>query len=57
MHHLITKNIMNDRMKLNIVYLAIAGVAMALLMAMSSCSNQNIVSDKKITCTDRKSTR
>ena len=42
---------MNDRMKLNIVYLAIAGVAMALLMAMSSCSNQNIVSDKKITCT------
>ena len=42
---------MDDRMKLKIVYLAIAGVGLALLTVMSSCSKQNIVSDKKITCT------
>ena len=42
---------MDDRMKLKIVYLAIAGVGLALLTTMSSCSKQNIVSDKKITCT------
>ena len=42
---------MDDRMKLKIVYLAIAGIGLALLTVMSSCSKQNIVSDKKITCT------
>lgn len=42
---------MYDRMKLKIVYLAIAGLGMAFLTAMTSCSKQNIVSDKKITCT------
>ena len=42
---------MDDRMKLKIVYLVIAGVGLALLAVMSSCSKQNIVSDKKITCT------
>lgn len=42
---------MDDRMKLKIAYLAIAGIGLALLTVMSSCSKQNIVSDKKITCT------
>ena len=42
---------MDDRMKLKIAYLAIAGVGLALLTAMSSCSNQSMASDKKITCT------
>ena len=42
---------MDDRMKLKIVYLAIVGAGLALIVAMSSCSNQSMASDKKITCT------
>ena len=38
-------------MKLKIVYLAIVGAGLALIVAMSSCSNQSMASDKKITCT------
>lgn len=41
-------NIMNDRMKLKIAYLAIVGAGLALIVAMSSCSNQSMASDKKL---------
>ena len=46
---------MDNEMKLKIAYLAIAGVVLALLTAMSSCSNQSMASEPSLrnTCIDR----